>query len=190
MKRIAIFASGSGTNFEALVQACESGYVNAKVVLMVCDKKNAYVCERAKNHNIDSFIFSAKKYDSKEAYEAEIVNKLNEYNIDLVCLAGYMKLCGSVLLNSYEGKIINIHPALLPSFKGAHGILDAYNYGVKVFGVTVHYVDSGMDSGKIIDQEAFHINDGDTIDDVEAKIHAIEHELYPRVLKRLVEQGE
>ncbi|MBE6137653.1 MAG: phosphoribosylglycinamide formyltransferase [Erysipelotrichaceae bacterium] len=187
MKRIAIFASGSGTNFEALVQACKSKYVNAEVVLMVCDKKNAYVCERAKNHNIDSFIFSAKNYESKAAYEAEIVKKLDEYKVDLVCLAGYMKLCGEVLLNSYEGKIINIHPALLPSFKGAHGIEDAFNYGVKVFGVTVHYVDSGMDSGKIIDQEAFHIEAGDTILDVERKIHAIEHVLYPKVLKSLVE---
>lgn len=188
MKRIAIFASGSGSNFEALVQACEKKEINAAVVLMVCDKKKAYVCERAKNHNIDSFVFSAKNYASKEEYEAEIVKKLDEYKIDLVCLAGYMKLCGNVLLNAYEGKIINIHPALLPSFKGAHGILDAYNYGVKVFGVTVHYVDSGMDSGKIIDQMSFHVEDNDTLETIESKIHAIEHVLYPSVVKRLVEE--
>ena len=187
MKNIAIFASGSGTNFEALVEACESGYIDGKVVLMVCDKKNAYVNERAKNHNVPSFVFSAKNYQTKEEYEELIVEKLEEYNVDLVCLAGYMKLCGYVLLKKYEGRIINIHPALLPSFKGAHGIKDAYDYGVKVFGVTVHYVDAGMDSGKIIEQAAFHIKENETIDEVEARIHEIEHEIYPRVVKNICE---
>lgn len=185
MKRVAIFASGSGTNFEALVNACESKYVDAEVVLMICDKKKAYVNERAKNHNVDSFVFSAKDYSSKEEYEELLVEKLEEYNVDLICLAGYMRLIGYVLLKKYEGRIINIHPALLPSFKGAHGIEDAYNYGVKVFGVTVHYVDSGMDSGKIIAQRAFEKQDDDTIETVEAKIHEIEHQLYPEVLKKL-----
>ena len=123
--------------------------------------------------------------ENKEAYETEIVNKLNEYNIDLVCLAGYMKFCGKVLLDSYEGRIINIHPALLPAFKGAHGILDAYNYGVKVFGVTVHYVDSGVDSGKIIAQRSFDYVEGETLDEVEARIHQVEHELYPEVVQKL-----
>lgn len=187
MKNIAIFASGSGTNFEALVEACEKGYIKARVVLMVCNKKNAYVVERAKNHHIDSFIFTPKNYDNKEAYETEIVNKLYEYKIDLICLAGYMLFCGEVLLKHFEGRIINIHPALLPAFKGAHGILDAFNYGVKVFGVTIHYVDSGVDSGKIIAQRAFNYQEGDTLEDVEAKIHAIEHELYPEVVAKLVE---
>lgn len=188
MKRIAIFASGSGTNFEAIVLACEAKEINANVVLMVCDKKQAYVIERAKNHNIDTFVFNAKDYKSKEDYETIIVEKLKSYNIDLICLAGYMKLCGEVLLTNYEGKIINIHPALLPAFKGAHGILDAYTYGVKVFGVTVHYVDSGMDSGKIIAQRAFDYIEGQTLDEVEAKIHEIEHVLYPEVVKKLCEE--
>lgn len=187
MKRIAIFASGSGTNFESIVQACERKEINAEVVLMVCNKKDAYVNQRAINHNIDRFVFWPKKYQSKAEYEAEIVKKLNEYNVDLVVLAGYMLLCGEVLLNSYEGKIINIHPALLPAFKGAHGIKDAYEYGVKVFGVTVHYVDSGMDSGKIIAQRAFEYTEGDSLDLVEEKIHAIEHVLYPEVIKKLLE---
>ncbi len=187
MKNVAIFASGSGTNFEALVEACNCGFVNAKVVLMVCDNPNAYVIKRASKLNINTFVFNPKDYAKKAMYEAIIVEKLNELNVDIVCLAGYMRICGDVLLKSYEGKIINIHPALLPSFKGAHGIKDAYDYGVKVFGVTVHYVDSGMDTGKIIDQEAFHANDNDSIDDVEAKIHEIEHRLYPCVLKKLCE---
>ena len=99
-----------------------------------------------------------------------------------------MRICGEVLLDSYLGKIINIHPALLPSFKGAHGILDAYNYGVKVFGVTIHYVDSGMDSGKIIAQRSFDYVEGETLDEVERRIHQIEHVLYPEVVKKLCEE--
>ena len=188
MKNIAIFASGSGTNFEALIEACEKGFIDAQVKIMICDNKDAYVIERAKNHNTPMFVFNPKDYEKKSEYEAEIVKYLDDLKIDLVCLAGYMRICGKVLLSSYEGKIINIHPALLPSFKGAHGIKDAYEYGVKVFGVTVHYVDSGMDSGKIIDQEAFHIEDGWNIDDVEKRIHEIEHVLYPNVVKKLVKE--
>lgn len=188
MKNIAIFASGSGTNFEALVQAVEENKINGKVVLMVCDKKNAYVVERAKNHNIPAFIFSAKDYKSKEEYEQVIVNKLDECKVDLVCLAGYMRICGNVLLKNYEGKIINIHPALLPSFKGAHGIQDAFDYGVKVFGVTIHYVDQDIDSGKIIAQRAFQYKEGETVDEVEARIHEIEHILYPEVVSKICEE--
>lgn len=188
MKNIAIFASGSGTNFEALVNACENGQIDGKVVLMVCDKKNAYVIKRALNHNVDSFVFSPKNYNSKEEYEELIVEKLREYKVDLICLAGYMRLCGNVLLKDYEGRIINIHPALLPSFKGAHGILDAYNYGVKVFGVTIHFVDMGMDSGKIIEQMAFHINENDDMESIEERIHEIEHEMYPRVVAKLIKE--
>ena len=107
MKNIAIFASGSGTNFEALVQACENGQIDGKVVLMVCDKKDAYVNERAKNHNVPAFIFRPKDYASKEEYEELIVEKLEEYHVDFICLAGYMRICGYVLLKKYEGRIIN-----------------------------------------------------------------------------------
>ncbi len=187
MKNVAIFASGSGTNFEALAEQIEKKKIKANLLLMVTDNPNAYVIKRALNHNVETLIFNPKDYEKKSDYEAMIVKKLDELKIDIICLAGYMRICGKTLLSSYEGRIINIHPALLPSFKGAHGIQDAFNYGVKVFGVTVHYVDSGMDSGKIIDQEAFHYTDGETVDEVEARIHEIEHELYPRVIKKLTD---
>ena len=187
MKNIAIFASGNGSNFEALADACNSGFINGKVVLLVCDKKDAYVIERAKKFSVPVFSFTAKDFSSKEEYETLIVNKLKENDVELVCLAGYMRIYGKVLLEGFEGKIINIHPALLPAFKGAHGIKDAYEYGVKVFGVTVHYVDSGMDTGRIIDQEAFHIENGVSLEKVENKIHEIEHVLYPKVVKLMCE---
>ena len=186
MKNIAVFASGSGTNFEAIVNAVENGSIkDAKVVLMVCDKKDAFVITRAKNHNVEQFVFNAKDYKSKEEFETIIVNRLKELNVDLICLAGYMRYIGKVLLDNYEGRMINIHPALLPSFKGAHGILDAFNYGVKVFGVTVHYVDSGVDSGKIIMQRGFEYY-GNDIDEVEAKIHEIEHVLYIEAINKVL----
>ncbi len=185
MKNIAIFASGSGTNFEAIVNAVENGLIkDSKVVLMVCDNSKAYVIERAKNHNVPSFVFRAKDYSSKEEFETIIVQKLKELNVDLICLAGYMRYIGKVLLDNYEGKMINIHPALLPSFKGAHGIKDAFDYGVKVFGVTVHYVDSGVDSGKIIMQRGFEYY-GNDIDEVEAQIHKIEHVLYVEAINKI-----
>lgn len=189
MKNIAVFASGSGTNFEAIIEAVEKNEIkNAKVVLLVCDKKDAYVIKRANNHNVPTFVFNAKDYKSKNEFEKIIVDKLDELKVDLVCLAGYMRYIGEVLLASYEGKIINIHPALLPSFKGAHGIVDAYNYGVKVFGVTIHFVDSGVDSGKIIAQQAFNYIEGDTVDQVEEKIHEVEHELYPKTINKLLNE--
>ena len=184
MKRIAIFASGSGTNFEALVN---ESYKNGEIVLLVCDKPEAYVIERAKNHNIPYAIFELKKFENKAKYEETIVNKLREEKIDLVLLAGYMKIVDETLLNAYEGRIINIHPALLPSFKGAHGIADAYNYGVKIMGVTIHYVNKEVDGGKIIAQDCFHLN-GETLDEAEAKIHQIEHKLFPETLKKLLEE--
>ena len=184
MKRIAIFASGSGTNFEALVNET---YKNGEIVLLICDKPNAYVIERAKNHNINYFIVELKKFENKEAYETAIVNKLKEEKIDLVLLAGYMKIVDKVLLDAYEGRIINIHPALLPSFKGAHGIKDAYDYGVKIMGVTIHYVNKEVDGGKIIAQDCFHLN-GETLEEAEEKIHAIEHKLFPATLKKLLEE--
>ena len=184
MKRIAIFASGSGTNFEALVNET---YKNGQIVLLVCDKPNAYVIERAKNHNINYFIVELKKFENKEAYEKAIVDKLNEEKIDLVLLAGYMKIVDKTLLDAYEGRIVNIHPALLPSFKGAHGIKDAYDYGVKIMGVTIHYVNKEVDGGKIIAQDCFHLN-GETLDEAEEKIHAIEHKLFPATLKKLLEE--
>ncbi len=188
MKKLAVFASGSGTNYEAIITACEEGKIDATVAILVCDKANAYVLERAKNHNTPTFVFNAKEYESKEAFETVIVEKLKALNIDLICLAGYMRYIGKVLLDNYEGKMINIHPALLPSFKGAHGIKDAFEFGVKVFGVTVHYVDSGVDSGKIIMQRGFEYY-GNDIDEVEAHIHEIEHVLYIEAINKVL-KGE
>lgn len=188
MRRIAIFASGNGTNFECLAKAITSKQINAELSLLVCNKKDAYVLTRAKKFSIETLVLSLKDCESKEHYEKLIVEKLQSLKIDLICLAGYMLLCGPTLLTSYEGKIINIHPALLPSFPGAHSIIDSYHYGVKVFGVTIHYVDSGIDSGRIIAQKAFEATGEETLEEIECKIHALEYVLYPQVVKKILEE--
>jgi phosphoribosylglycinamide formyltransferase-1 len=189
MKNIAIFASGSGSNFQAIIDAIQEGKLDAQVNLLVCDQPNAFVIERAKNAGIPSFVFQAKQFKSKEAYETEIVQELNKRDVEFVVLAGYMRLIGSVFLNEYQGRIVNIHPSLLPAFPGKDAIGQAIRAGVKESGVTVHFVDEGMDTGPIIAQESVSIDVNDTSESLQPKIHAIEHKLYPAVLQKLISQG-
>ena len=183
MKRIAVFASGNGSNFEAIAAACERGEIPARIALAVCDKPEARVVERAANHGVE---FRPKEYGSKADYEREIVRRLDAAQVDLVCLAGYMRLCGEELLGAYGGRIINIHPALLPAFKGAHAIRDAFEYGVKVYGVTIHGVDAWLD-GPIIAQRAFAY-EGRDLDELEAMVHAVEHPLYIETIGKLLKE--
>jgi phosphoribosylglycinamide formyltransferase 1 len=187
MKNIAIFASGSGTNFQAIVDAAKNGIVPARVALLVCDKPGAKVIERAERERIPTFVFSPKDYDSKAEFEQAILAELRKREIEFIALAGYMRLIGPTLLDAYEGKIVNIHPSLLPSFPGKDAIGQAYRAGVKVTGVTIHYVDEGMDTGPIIAQRAIAIHEGESLAQLEARIHKVEHELYPAVLKTLLE---
>ncbi|SFJ52939.1 MULTISPECIES: phosphoribosylglycinamide formyltransferase [unclassified Bacillus (in: firmicutes)] len=186
MSRLAIFASGSGSNFQALVDAVEAGRLDAKLSLLVCDQPGARVIERANNHHVPCFSFSAKAYESKEAFEQEIVKKLQEYEIDWIILAGYMRLIGPTLLAVYEGRIVNIHPSLLPSFPGKDAVGQAIEYGVKVTGVTIHYVDAGMDTGPIIAQEAVTVSENDTRESLQKKIQLVEHRLYVDTVKSLL----
>lgn len=185
MKRLAIFASGSGSNFEAIVEACRRGDVEAVPAVCVCDRPGAFVTDRARRLGIPLIVASPKDFPDKAAYERHIARGLEEFGVDLICLAGYMRLVGPVLLERYAGRIVNIHPSLLPAFKGAHAIRDAFDYGVKVYGVTIHYVDETLDGGKIIAQEAFHYDGGD-IAELESRIHAVEHRLYPSTINQLL----
>ena len=185
MKSIAVFASGTGTNFEAIACACEDGRIPAQVALMVCDRPGAQVVERAARHGIPSFVFSPRDYAGKEEFEREIVRRLDEAGVELVCLAGYMRIVGSVLLGAYRGRIINIHPSLLPAFKGAHAVEDAVAYGVKVFGITIHYVDETLDGGRIIAQRAFPY-EGDDPAEVHRLGQVIEHQLYIETIAKLI----
>lgn len=185
MTKIAVFASGNGSNFQAIIDAVNNGKLDAEICLLVCDKPNAYAIERAKKHAIPTFVFNPKDYENKKAFEEEILAKLRQNNVEWIVLAGYMRLIGETLLTAYGGKIVNIHPSLLPSFRGKDAIGQAFRAGVKVTGVTIHYVDEGMDTGPIIAQEAVYVDEDDTIETLAEKIHQVEHKLYPSTLKKL-----
>lgn len=187
LARIAVFASGNGSNFEALAQACADGVLPARIALLVVDKPGAGVIKRAERFGIETLVLSPRDFASKEEYEDAIRHRLDELGVELVCLAGYMRIVGKTLLNSYGGRILNIHPALLPAFKGAHAIQDAFDFGVKVFGVTIHFIDDTVDGGKIVSQVAVPY-EGSDIDELEAMIHRAEHRLYVDTVRRLLEK--
>ena len=183
--RLAVFASGSGSNYQAIVEACRDGRIDAEVVLLVCDKPGAKVLERAKRYGTECFAFSPKEFASCEEYETLLASMLDERGVDFVCLAGYMRIVGKVLLERYAQRIVNIHPSLLPSFKGAHAIQDAVDYGVKLFGVTTHFVDETLDGGRIIDQAGI-VYEGNDIEELTNLIHNIEHKLYVKTINKLI----
>ena len=185
--KIAVFASGYGSNFEAIAKACQSGELEAGVVLMVCDKPTARVNALADELGVERMTFSAKDYASKAEYEAKIVERCKALGVELICLAGYMRLVGETLIGAYEGRMINIHPSLLPSFAGKDAVERAMEWGVKVYGATIHYVDSTLDGGKIIAQRAIPY-EGDSIDELMAMIHPLEHQLYIDTIKKLIKQ--
>ncbi|WP_041749222.1 phosphoribosylglycinamide formyltransferase [Brevibacillus brevis] len=189
VRKLAIFASGSGSNFEAIVQAVQDGKLaGVEVALLVCDKPGAKVLERAERLGIDAFVFQPKEYADKASFEQEIVAQLQKREISLVVLAGYMRLVGDTLLSSYEGKIINLHPSLLPAFPGKDAVGQALAYGVKITGVTVHLVDAGLDTGPIIAQIPVAVQEADTAETLAARIHAVEHELLVKVIGYLAEE--
>lgn len=184
--RIAVFASGQGTNFQALADAAKQERLDgASLELLVCDKPEAPVVERARKAGIDTFLFRPKEYASREAYESEIVAELERRDVGLIVLAGYMRIITPVLVEPYYGRMINVHPSLLPAFPGVNGMKQALDYRVKVTGVTVHYVDGGLDSGPIIAQRAIEVLDGDTEATLAPRVHAAEQELLPWVVQRI-----
>lgn len=188
MKNIAVFASGTGSNFLNIYNAIQKNELMANLKILISDRPKSKSVEKAVNLGVDCFSFRPKQYESKEKYELEIVKILEEMNIDLIVLAGYMRLVGPTLLNKYKKRIINIHPSLLPSFTGKDAVGQAMSAQVKVTGVTIHYVDEGMDTGTIIAQEPLKIHNLKTRDEIETEIHKIEHKLYPKVINKLLEE--
>ena len=190
MTNIAVFASGTGSNFDAIIQAMEEGTLDAQVCLLVCDRIGAPVIEKAQTHEIDTVVYRPKTFATKAAYEKAVLEDCQQRDIDFIVLAGYMRLIGPTLLDAYERRIVNIHPSLLPAFPGKDAIGQAIEKKVKVTGVTVHYVDDGMDTGPIIAQEAIKIEKNDTAEDVKQNIQAVEHRLYPKVIQSILIKEE
>lgn len=182
--KIAIFASGNGSNFQAIADAIAGGSLQAELVLAVTDKPQAYVIERARKAGVASFAFKPSEFESKQLYEQMLKEKLQELEVEWIVLAGYMRLIGPVLLAAYENRIVNIHPSVLPAFPGKDAIGQTLAAGAERAGVTVHFVDAGMDTGSIITQQSFLV-EGRGREEVEQQIHQIEHELYPATLQQL-----
>lgn len=186
MSKLAIFASGSGTNFQAIIDAINVGQIQATCEVLITDNLDAKVIHRAKKAGIPVHTFQPKNYANKVEFERDVLKVLRAFDITFIILAGYMRLIGSTILNEFDQKIVNIHPSLLPAFPGLRAVEQALEAGVKVTGVTVHFVDQGMDTGPIIAQKAVPISEEDTVDSLTEKIHAIEHVLYPETLATLL----
>ncbi|MDQ6422538.1 phosphoribosylglycinamide formyltransferase [Paenibacillus sp. LHD-117] len=183
--RIAVFASGQGTNFQAIADAVREGKLDGSIELLVCDKPSAPVVERASRAGVDAFVFKPKDYPNREAYETEIIAELAERGVELIVLAGYMRILTQTLVEPYYGRMINVHPSLLPSFPGVNAIGQALDYGVKLTGVTVHYVDGGLDSGPIIAQAVVPILSNEPIESLSERIQVVERELLPEVIQHI-----
>jgi len=184
---IAVLCSGSGTNLQAIIDKVSSGYIPAKLVLVVSDKPGALAIERAKRGGIDTLVLDKKNFKLREDLDNKILEELKRKNVGLVVLAGFMRLLGPNFISEYRNRIINVHPALLPSFKGTHGIKDALEHGVKVTGVTVHFVDEKLDNGPVIVQAAVEVKDCDTEKSLLERIHREEHRLLPEAVKLFVQ---
>lgn len=185
---IGVLASGRGSNLQAIIDAIANRRLNARVAIVISDNTTAYALERAQAVGIPALACNPKAYTDKEKYEQAIVQALREQGVELVVLAGYMRLVGATLLENFSNRIMNIHPALLPAFPGLHGQEQAWEYGVKFSGCTVHFVDGGMDTGPIILQAVVPVLDDDTAEILSARILEQEHRIYPEAIQ-LYAQG-
>ena len=194
MKRIAVVASGRGSNFQAVTDAIRNGIIPAECVALITDNPKAYALERAKKAGVPCTIIDYATFPSREVYERALLIAMQETQADLFVLAGYMRILGSSIVRAFPGKMINIHPALLPSFTGLHAQRQAILYGVKLAGCTVHFVDESLDGGPIILQECVPVLDADDEDALAERILTHEHQCLPEAIRlfcedRLVIEG-
>ncbi len=185
--RLAVLASGNGSNLQAIIDAANREEISGSVAVVFSDKEESFALERARRHGIEALFLNPGHYSHREAYDSDVVYLLREREIELVILAGFMRLLSPHFVEQYRGRIMNIHPALLPSFPGVDGVKQALRYGVKVSGCTVHFVDEGLDTGPIILQEAVKVYDNDTEESLQERIHEVEHRLYPRAVQLFIE---
>ncbi len=185
--KLGVLISGSGTNLQALIDAIAAGKLDATIELVVSSRPSAYGLKRAEAAGIQTLTLSKEIYADPMVADEVIATELRRAGVDYVLMAGYMRMVHDPILASFPNRVVNIHPALLPSFKGAHAIQDAFDYGVKVTGVTVHFANSDYDCGPIIAQRPVEVEEGWTVDQLEARIHEVEHEIYPHVAQLLAE---
>lgn len=180
---IGVLCSGRGTNLQSIIDAAASGQIKAPIGVVITDKPGVMALERAEEAGIPAVCIDRKQYESREEFDGALLAELKKYGVTLVCLAGFMRLLTAGFIRAYEGRILNIHPALLPSFKGAHAHRDVLAYGAKVSGCTIHFVVEDMDAGPIILQAAVPVMEGDDEDSLGARVLVEEHRLYPRAIE-------
>jgi phosphoribosylglycinamide formyltransferase-1 len=185
--RLGVMASGRGSNLQSIMDAAAAGKIKAEVAVVFSDNKDAFALERARKAGIPALHLNPGDFGSKDEYEKAVLEILHEHGVQLVCLAGYMRIVGRVILDAFPNRVINIHPALLPSFPGLHGQQQAWEYGVKFSGCTVHFVDEGMDTGPIIIQAVVPVYDDDTVDTLADRILEQEHKIYPEAIGLIAE---
>jgi phosphoribosylglycinamide formyltransferase-1 len=189
LTKLGILISGGGSNMRAIVSACEAGVVPAEVAIVISNRADAPGVEWAREHKIETAVISHKDYSDREAHDRAIVELLSGAGVGWVCLAGYMRLLSDYFVDAFPDRILNIHPALLPSFPGLHAQQQAADYGVKVSGCTVHFVDHELDHGPIVVQRAVHVHEGDDGDRLAQRIIVEEHVAYPEALQRLLTES-
>ena len=186
-EKIGILCSGRGSNLASIIEAIECGEIRAEITVVIADKADAYALERAREKGIPAVAVVYRDYAERADFERALLTELHAHGVTLVVLAGFMRILSPVFVHAYTGRILNIHPALLPSFPGAHAHRDVLAYGVKVSGCTVHFVDEGMDSGPIILQASVPVQEGDTEEALAARVLAQEHRIFPEAIKLYVE---
>ena len=186
-ERLGILCSGRGSNLASIIEAVERGDIPAEIAVVIADKADAYALERAREAGIPAVSVIYRDYAERADFERAMLAELHAHDVGLVVLAGFMRILSPIFVHAYTGRILNIHPALLPSFPGAHAHRDALEYGVKVSGCTVHFVDEGMDSGPIIMQAAVPVLEGDTEETLAARVLEQEHRIFPASIKLYVE---
>ncbi len=184
---IGVLASGRGSNFQSIIDSVESGYINAEIGLLIADNPGAFAIERAKKHGIEYLVLPPRQFGSRDLYFEAIAQELKRRGVRLVVLAGFMRIVGKPLIDSFPDGIMNVHPALLPAFPGLHGQKQAADYGVKISGCTVHFVDEGMDTGPVIIQAAVPVADDDTEESLSERILTFEHRIFPEAIKWFAE---
>jgi len=185
---IAVLASGNGSNFEAIAKSVKRGIIKANLKLLLTDKRNAFVRIRAKKFGIEDVVIDSNNFESRRDFDKEMVKILKKDKIDLVVLAGFMRVLSPYFVNRFKNRILNIHPAILPAFKGESSIKRAFDYGCKITGITVHFIDNQVDHGPIILQGAVKIEKGENLKTLEAKVHRLEHKLYPLAIRLFIDK--
>ncbi len=188
MLKLGVLASGRGSNFQSIIDEIETGHLRATVSLLVVDNPKAYAVERAKKHRIDHLFISPKDFAGKDAFFEAVAAELQRRSVELVILAGFMRIVRRPLIDAFPNRIMNIHPALLPAFPGLHGQKQAVDYGARISGCTVHFVDEGMDTGPVIIQAAVPVAPDDTEESLSERILRMEHRIYPEAI-RLYSEG-